>query len=77
MAPNGDRHVRTWELLTKNAVTISHFPRERTPPGLSIAVQIVVESSHESVALGVWLPVLPAAANTAAVTSICGFDYGC
>src|SRR5213079_3058746 len=51
--------------------------RRRIPPrGSSIAVRIVVTSSRGSAVCAARSPVLPAAANTTAASSICDFGYG-
>jgi hypothetical protein len=74
-APNGSRPVSTWALPTRSAVTISRFLRELAPRGSSIAVRIVTKNFREFGARGAQSPVLPAAANTTAATSIRGFAY--
>ena len=70
MALNGSGPVLTWESRMRSAVTICRFPREHTPRGSSIAARIVVRSFRESAAQSL---VSPAAANTTAANSICGF----
>ena len=72
-APSGGRPVMTWESLTRSAVTICRSQREPSSLGSSIAVRIVVTSFRGSAACIVQSPVLPAAANTTAASSIPGF----
>ena len=74
-ALSGGRHVSIWESPTRSAVTICRFPCEPTPPGSSIAVQIVFRSSRGCAACAAQSPVLPAAVNTTAAGSIHGFGY--
>ena len=72
---NGGRLATTWGSATRSGVIIFRFQRELTPRGSSIAVRIVVKSFRESAACTAQSPVLPAAGNTIAVSSMRVFGF--